>query len=689
MNKKEENLNGIRKLKKRIALAATALFVTVGGYQCSKSLTEDPKMPPNPITSEDLNQEDNQEEIKKQEDNQKETSDTKDHQFPSQETQDSVLKVKNTELKPKEISPVNKHIHHFENWKSISDTQEQGLCSCGEISIQFHHNIIKTFINNNDSQTYKEITQYKCTRCGHISKKSKIKKYQFGSWEYNKETNHDERVCSVTGYKQTRNHIHVNGPIQLFDETYEYRDCTACEKEIKTVHSLKVTENLDGSETYRCTNTGCGYQKVVPPKHVHQYNQFLGYDGEEETWECDCGETTKKNHQLGEKSFDKNTHEVIQDCKTPGCDYQKKELHNPHTYTTFLNYEGEEENWECECGETLTKGHTLGDEHFDRGTHEVVQECETDGCDYEKRELHQDHTYTFNHYEETNEIWECECGVEETREHQLGESYVEPGSHNKYRDCETPGCDYQEKTVSAEHNYVLKSTDEYNEYYECTGCESTDTKPHKFNAGVAQGDGTYLQTCENEGCGYTRSYHTCIEGDPETIYIGTKEACYKIVYNCPICGKQVSEDAPVPHSLYRDWDNDVMKCSRPKCNYTEPIAEYSVHGQEEPSMIHNTKEEVNVVKEVKKEETEEVKETPVKVESEKVEVEEKPQKEETTTKVEVKQEPPKKEEVKETAPEEKTEPIKEATTEIPSLEVAYIPKEEKGFTLKLKFNGRC
>ena len=74
--------------------------------------------------------------------------------------------------------------------------------------------------------------------------------------------------------------------------------------------------------------------------------KLKSYTNTGETWECDCGATTTKNHTLGKQKIDKTTHQVVEECQNPGCDYEKRTAHTPHTYTTFKGSAGDQENWE-------------------------------------------------------------------------------------------------------------------------------------------------------------------------------------------------------------------------------------------------------------------------------------------------------------------------------------------------------
>ncbi len=571
-------------------------------------------------------------------------SNAKEIENSNQETEESPKTEENKNQPAKE----EKHEHHFENWKSMDDEQEQGLCSCGEVQTKLHHYIIKNITNTpNQNATYNEIIEYQCTNCGHIWKKSTIKNCVFGEWKYNPETKREERTCQVSGYLETRKHNHQFGKITKIDDTYEYRSCDVCKEEQKTKHQLKKTVNKDGTTTYECENPECNYHKTEQPTHYHNYDQFLRYESDKEYWGCECGQETTKNHTLGKETIDKVTHEVVQKCTTPGCNYEKRTPHTNH-HNQFLRYEGEIEYWEClDCGKEITKNHTLGKETIDKETHEVVQECTTPGCNYEKRTPHTNHHNQFLRYEgeieywecldcgkeitkqhtldqgtldkKTHEVvqkcttpecnyekrrehtphqpsvflnyvgsvenWECECGMTLTKDHSLGTPYIEEGTLDKVTKCTTVGCNYEERvlhnTKDNPHVYELDraNTDEEKETWKCA-CGDSYTQGHRYNDGVAQPDGTYLQTCET--CGQTRNHHTCIKGDPEIVYLGTPTECYKIVYNCKICGEYVTEDAPVGHRLYTSGGK--RKCRNGACTYTEELTSGANEFYEEPSI---------------------------------------------------------------------------------------------------------
>ncbi len=443
-----------------------------------------------------------------------------------------------TESPKPTVTPTPSHTHNYNKFLSYEGEKETWECTgCGETTTK-NHTLGKKWFNRETSEIIEECETEGCN----YTKRTEHTSHLYDS--YVNSTDIEETWECVCGETTTKEHV-------LRGKTYDENT-----KEI----------------VQACENEGCDYEKRASHP-THSFTTFESATEDGETWSCECSETFVKEHSFGEPSFDKGTHEVVEKCETKECGYEKRKEHFPHVPTTFVTNAGEYETWECECGETVSKAHTLDEGSFDKKTHEFVQKCETEDCGYEKRELHTNHTYNnFIDYDDSKENWECECGEALTKGHTLGAEYMEEGTYDYVQKCEEEECGYEVRVKhNTRHQYKLNNTDDSYEYYKCV-CGDTYQKTHNYGEGVPNGDGTYNQTCTNENCGYTRNYHTCVEGDTEVVYIGTKEECYKVVYNCEICGKFIREDPPVGHNLYRDWDLDIMKCSRSGCSYTEPLA---------------------------------------------------------------------------------------------------------------------
>ncbi len=368
------------------------------------------------------------------------------------------------------------------------------------------------------------------------------------------------------GSGSSHKHTHNYTVLTQVDDTYEYWSCEKDGDVTKIPHQFATQETDKEIITY-CKNKGCTYRKV-DFKEIHDYNRYLGNSGNQEVWGCaTCDKTVFKDHNLGPKQIDRDTFEEYQKCETPGCDYEIRKEHE-HDYSILLHCDGVTEERECSgCGKkkTIEHIHQLGKETIDRETHEVVKKCETAGCNYEERKEHEHNFSKFVSCDGTNEVYECpDCGKTNTilHEHKLGETYQEDVTYDYLRDCETPGCEYVERTPhSTKHEYHLDSYDEYSETMKCV-CGNSYTRGHTWNEGTRLESGEYYQECET--CDATRNYHDHIVGDREYVPLKNEEGCYKYIYNCKICGEYVTEDPPVQHV----WDEEdgIKQCIR--CRYT-------------------------------------------------------------------------------------------------------------------------
>ncbi len=396
-----------------------------------------------------------------------------------------------------------------------------------------------------------------------------------------------------SSFHTSSSHTHDYTKLVRIDDFYEYWECEK-DGNMKTVpHQIKVTEN-EKEKITTCINPGCHYKKVEV-KHQHQFQHFVNKDEFAEYYQCECGEITQKEHSFDKGYIDKSTHEVVKTCQNPECGYIERKEHN-HEYDTYIDTDGVEETWECSaCGktmkaphnhdfdifvsgedeqetwkctkdnETTLKNHNLKQKEIDRETHEVVYECTTDGCSYEKREEHDhhfDHRLSLNRVSET---WECsECGKTEVRDHEhtyeLDEDSIDPN------ELETWQCECGEKELRL-HAWKMESSS----------------------------GGVVTQVCEN--CGVTRDHHTCVKGNKEVIQLHNEEGCYKTIYKCKVCGEIVSEEI-TPHRFILDERNHENICRR--CQYREPVEEISI---KEKVAFNFDKMEVNNLKDTFKKET--------------------------------------------------------------------------------------
>lgn len=498
--------------------------------------------------------------------------------------------------KPDETTPQGgdedkeEHTHVFGDWEAIDDEYEQRLCSCGEVEKQLHQykNSTVDKINSLDG-THTIITTKTCSNCNHVVELSET--HKLGEWTYNKVTGKDERRCPIDSTVEQRTHECQTFKITKYDANYEYHECIDCGKTMKVKHKIQSKVLSDGSTLYTCTNDGCEYSKTIKPvvdTHSHSY-KLERYDDSYEYYECSCGVTKKTSHQLSVETLADGS--KVYTCQTPGCGYTKTVApSHVHQADKFLRYEGDTEYWSCACGEEVTLSHNLGAVETEAGTFDKVRKCTTPGCGYEERTKHVHQAAVFGDYQEDEEHWICpECGtVILTTGHTLGAEHMASDSYDYEQDCETPGCDYKKVIPhSQRHKYEIVRKDETYEYWECV-CGDDYIQTHSYDSGIAQGDGTYLQTCET--CGYTRKFHTCERGRSVREDLMNDEGCYRYAYYCKICDRFLGYGDIVPHDTYED--DGMIYCWN--CEYSKPAPSH-----EEEQIID--KNEVMILERKKKE----------------------------------------------------------------------------------------
>lgn len=148
-----------------------------------------------------------------------------------------------------EVTETPIHNHTFSEWEALNDTDEVRTCSCGEKEIR-HHSLTTptTTYEIGLDDTHTVTTTERCMTC-----------------DYEKTTSAVENCEYI---------------ITNYDETYEYKTCKDCGKEVKHHHTLdEGILNEDGTTTFNCINEGCNYVKIkekdiTPPiseEHIHNY----------------------------------------------------------------------------------------------------------------------------------------------------------------------------------------------------------------------------------------------------------------------------------------------------------------------------------------------------------------------------------------------------------------------------------
>ncbi len=295
--------------------------------------------------------------------NENKNTNTKDKKTSQEQTKSPENNKPANDKKPEpQIGEPIQHHHKYSNWESLDDNNEQRVCSCGKKELRQHtYKETKKYNVSNNNGTYNEVTEYLCQTCNHKKTTSITKTCVFGSWHYNKDTKQDERVCQVTGYIETRNHIHTKGPDTYYEKVNdimkEYTICPDCNEKVYSDHN-------------------------------HTLDTFVRFDENNEYYTCVCGEEVTNSHSLDNGTLDTKTYDTIYKCTNPECDYEKVEKHT-HNFV-ISDWNETNENLTCICGTTSTRSHALKREIKEdpSGQRITTDTCTNDGCGYSKSESH-------------------------------------------------------------------------------------------------------------------------------------------------------------------------------------------------------------------------------------------------------------------------------------------------------------
>lgn len=505
-----------------------------------------------------------------------------------------------------------KHQHVFGEW--IDDgNQERRDCINGDHSEYRNHAITLVSEENiiNYDGTYTVVKKYECSSCGKTITEKDIKNCVFGEWTYNNETKMDERVCKVTGYKETRTHTHVNGTLTSYDENYEYYECeNGCGLEVRQGHNMTERVNSDGSTTRYCTNPGCGYSytqqptKPDPGPSVHEHSKYTKqtypdtpieeYCYVEDTL-CDgCNDNfgSKKVPHDMVMTYDADTNTEHYECKNPKCSYSYDlaHEHSPKTEKKFVDDPAASEKCydeiiTCEkCGTVLsTTSHNHVMTYTTDENHNVTYSCTNPGCNY---------TYTVDHVHSTQKREEkpdsvtaeycykveeyctvCDKVIStELVKHEMTET-EDPVTHNITHKCKN--CDYQyveehQHTLSTKEVKPEQQTKDYcyetQQHCDVCGQDIGDKVqvPHDYT--VEENPETHDKTYKCSKCGFSyveTHEHTNTATREVDAKEPTADLCYTVETYCVDCGKVIKSE-PHGHTLSFDTFGDCTRCH----NYT-------------------------------------------------------------------------------------------------------------------------
>ena len=419
-----------------------------------------------------------------------------------------------------------------------------------------------TYTVNKKNKTYIENKIKQCS-CGKTITTKKTKKCQFSSWKYNNETKKDERVCKVTGYKETRKHKHNYSKFVKNDNNYEYKKCS-CGKQKKFKHQFKKIIKKN-TITYKCKNKKCGFSYLASMKnkkklnHNHVFNKLQKVTSKYEYWKCKVkGCTLRKNHNLKTIELDD---QIILKCQNSKCTYQKVK----HTHKYTLNkVDSNFEYWACPSDnkQKLINHNLVNVKNQDGST---TVKCNNDGCNYSYLIKH-DHTYNkLASIDDNYEYWVCpNDNYQVKKAHTIVESLDQNG--DTLRKCSNPGCTYQ-KTIHNHQTNTLASVDDNYEYWKCPKDNYQITKAHNIIKTIDKAGNTIL-TCSNPGC----TYHKEIAHQHEYTTFVKYDENYEY-WACPYDEEQITKNHNLTSNLNQDGST-TYQCSTCDYEYTTHVHKY-------------------------------------------------------------------------------------------------------------------
>lgn len=419
----------------------------------------------------------------------------------------------------------------YENWISISDTEEQSECS------KCHHQ--KTRIKENHPN------------------------HSWSEWN-SKNDELEERTCSVGGETQTRSHNYGIPSITYKYDTEGKHIKTTTETCSECNHEKKTTLTLDCDNTYTYKNEN--------------------YD----TKTCnDCGHTEDLEHALGTITYEENQtdgiHNVKQTCSN--CNHEFTNTENC-SYGEWLSLDDTYEYQECsKCGDTKTRLHNYNAgitkytyAENDKHTKQVEQTCTE--CNHKKttsETLDCNNTYTY--INDNYERKECSvCLHSSNIEHTLGELKKEEIenelNHYEVRTCETCEHDFKtKKECNFTGEWTVLPEDDKKEYRVCQDCGGKQVRlihVHQWTNWRKKDDNLEVRIC-SFGEQETREHTFAPE---ETKYEILEDGTHRktVTQKCQTCNhtKQISNtiEQHSPSSNKRYSEDKTIEYADCVCGHT-------------------------------------------------------------------------------------------------------------------------
>lgn len=186
--------------------------------------------------------------------------------------------------------------HSFGEWAEADDhVHDKRICDlCGETEERSHIHTFKAEWESDDTNHWHAAT------CSHTSEKSSQEAHSFGAWEIAQDDVHDERFCSVCGYKETKTHVHSYSEEWSKDETNHWHAATCGHDSLKSdeeAHTFGAWAIASDDIHDERICSVCGYKEVKD--HVHSFNTSVWESDETSHWhESTCGHTSLKGDEV-------------------------------------------------------------------------------------------------------------------------------------------------------------------------------------------------------------------------------------------------------------------------------------------------------------------------------------------------------------------------------------------------------
>ena len=392
--------------------------------------------------------------------------------------------------------------HNYGSWTELSTTQHQATCKTCNTTKSESHTWDNGTVTKAATCAETGIKTFKCTACSGQKTETiaKTTNHNYGSWTELSTTQH-QATCKTCNTTKSESHTWDNGTVtkaatcaETGIKTYK---CTACSGQ-KTETIAKTTDHNYGSWTelnstqHQATCKACNTSKT----ESHTWNSGTV------TKAATCAETGIKTFKCTACSAEKT--EAISKLTTHTYGAWEKVDENNHKHTCTVSG----------CNATETKAHS-----WDAGKVTTEATCAKEGvktftcsdCKATKTSaINKLTTHTYGAWEkadDNNHKHTCTvsgCNATETKAHSWDAGKVTTEATCAKEGVKTFTCSDCKATKTSAINKLTTHTygdwvkdDNNNHKHTCTvsGCNATETKAHKWDAGKV----TTEATCSKEG----------------------------------------------------------------------------------------------------------------------------------------------------------------------------------------------